>query len=114
MRVESLRGSSGGQFMGRILGAVLVLGLGPSATGKGQGRDRPATPAQQYQKIVKEYQDAQAAASSARLGQVALRSLELAEKYPRDPVAVDALIQVVRVYNSSAPPGQDNPAARAV
>src|SRR5262249_18084707 len=34
---------------------------------------------------------------------------------PKDPVAVDALIQVVRVYNSSAhPAGKDSPGGRAL
>src|SRR5207248_7421683 len=56
-----------------------------------------------------------AASSGDRLSKVALRFLELAEKHPKEPIAVDALIQVVRVYNSSAhPAGKDSPGARAV
>jgi hypothetical protein len=93
------------------MGLVLLLPVAAA----GDDQDKLATPAEQYQALVKEYQEAKAASSSARLGQVALRSLELAEKHPKDPVAVDALILVVRVYNSSPPPaGKDNPVARAV
>src|SRR5262249_21672164 len=81
-----------------------------------QARDNDqATPAEQYKALLKEYQAAQAASSGARLSKVALRFLELAEKHPEDPVAVDALIQVVRVYNSSAhPAGKDSPGGRAL
>ncbi|MBI1916144.1 MAG: redoxin domain-containing protein [Planctomycetes bacterium] len=78
-------------------------------------QDKQATPAEQYKVLLKEFQDARTALSAARLGKVALRFLELAEKNPKDPIAVDALVQVVAVYNSSAhPAGKDSPGGRAL
>src|SRR5262245_35565718 len=101
--------------MQRILGMGMVLVLALSLAAAGNDQKKPATPAEQFQALAKECQEAKAASSSARLSQVALRSLELAEKHPKDPVAVDALILVVRVYNSSHPPaGQVSPAPKAL
>ncbi len=98
--------------------ALPLLALFLSArllAGEDKNKDEPATPAEEYRALLKESQAAREASSSARLGKVALRFLELAEKHPRSPVAVDALIQVVRVYNSSAhPAGKDSPGGRAV
>src|SRR5262249_19363722 len=47
---------------------------------------------------------------------LALRFLELAEKNPTDPVAVDALLQAVWMVNHNAYPagGKDSPGARAM
>src|SRR5205823_1319583 len=98
-----------------ILLLLAVLLSAASLAGADKDQDKPATPAEQYQALLKEYQAARAASSAARLGQVALRFLELAEKNPKDPIAVDALIGVVRVYNSSAhPAGKDSPGGRAL
>jgi hypothetical protein len=100
----------------RLVLPVLALFLSAtSLAAEDKDQDKPATPAEQYQTLLKEYQEARAASSSVRLGKVALRFLELAEKSPKDPIAVDALIQVVRVYNSSAhPAGKDSPGGRVL
>ena len=109
---------------------VLVLGLGPGARG-GETQDKPATPAAQYQALLKAYQGA---SSSGRVlsdeerrefvGRVykrrnglALKFVELAEKYPTDPVAVDALLQAVWQVNGTPWPAhlvsQDDASPRA-
>ncbi len=116
--------------MGRIFGGLLAFGLGLSAA-VGQGLDRQAPPAAQYQALLK----AQETASSAgrvlsdaerlrfvgdvarRRNEIALRFVELAERHPKDPVAVDALIRAVWYVNSTPWPvelvGKDGARARA-
>jgi hypothetical protein len=37
---------------------ILVLVLGPSATAGEEGRDKPATPAEQYEALDKEFREA--------------------------------------------------------
>src|SRR5262245_37379094 len=81
----------------------------PVARGGPRSPDKPATPAGQYQVLLKEYQAAsQDIFSRAKtdeernktLGNVAKfspRFLELAEKYPKDPIALDALVHVVNL-----------------
>jgi hypothetical protein len=118
--------------MNRILGRLAVLVLSLSVVvAQGQGQHRPATPAEQYKVLLKEYQDA---SSSGRAlsdeerrtfvgrvfklrNQLALKLVELAEKYPKDPVAVDALIQAVWQVNTTPWPvelvGQDDARSRA-
>jgi hypothetical protein len=92
----------------------LVLALSMAATVV-EGQDQPPRPTDQYKVLLKEYEEAIAASSGARLSKVAQRFLELAEKNPKDPIAVDALIQVVGVYNSTAnPAGKDSPGGRAL
>ena len=94
---------------------LLLLALLLSAASLEARNNDQVTPAKQYQTLLKEYEEARAASSGERLSKVALRFLELAEKHPRDPVAVDALIRVVGVYNSSAhPAGKDSPGGRAL
>jgi hypothetical protein len=86
----------------------------PALAAAGPPTERPATPAAQYQALVKVYQDAMQTYSAA-LGKaktyeerlkvfdevypkpekLAPRFLALAEKYPQDPVAFDALTWVV-------------------
>jgi hypothetical protein len=108
-----------------------VLGLWPGAR-HGEAQDKPATPAAQYQALLKAYQ---AAASSGRVlsdeermkfvgevykrrNQLALQFVELAEKYPTDPVAVDALLQAVWQVNGTPWPadlvGRDDASGRAI
>jgi hypothetical protein len=101
--------------MNRWMGGVLVLLLGfPAvwADDKPKEPDKPATPAEQYQALLKEAQEAQqvfmkklgdAKTSEERTklvqeqgpAKLAPKFLALAEKYPKDPVALDALLWVV-------------------
>jgi hypothetical protein len=101
--------------MSRIARNLLVLALAvPTLAVAGPPQERSATPAEQYQALVKLYQDAMQSYSEA-LGKaqtyeerlkvfdevypkpekLAPRFLELAEKYPQDPVASDALTWIV-------------------
>ena len=122
--------------MRHVAAGVLALVLaGPAlwAEDKPKGqKDQADTPARQYKALVKEFNDSQQAFLKAygqaktseerqKLQQekypkpekLAPRFLELAEKNPKDPVAVDALVWVV---NNVREPGgtKDNPRARAL
>src|SRR5262245_63810975 len=119
--------------MSRIVRGILALVLGlPLAAGQ-EARGRPATPAEQYKALLKEYQAAsQDLFSRAKtdeernkvlssVDKFPLRFLELAEKYPKDPIALDVLVQVVNLEisleNNTAYAGQsngDSPQARAI
>ena len=91
--------------MNHMVRGILVLLLGLSVAADGDERqDKPATPAQQYEALLKEHQDVPEALAKAttdddrkqvlkRLQTLPLRFLELAEKNSQDPVALDALIQ---------------------
>jgi hypothetical protein len=94
-----------------ILVGVLTLVV---AAAEDKGGDNAATPAQQYQALLKEYQRASgggALSDEERMqfvgrvfklrNQLALKFVELAEKYPRDPIAVDALLQAVWQVNTT-------------
>jgi hypothetical protein len=99
--------------MSRIVTGLLVLALAMPASAA-QPKEKPATPAEQYQALVKVYQDATQTSSQAlakaktyeerlkvfdevypKPEKLAPRFLELAEKYPQDPVAFDALTWIV-------------------
>src|SRR5437867_542978 len=97
----------------------------------GEGANKSATPAQQYQTLQKEFSNAaynfwQLTADDERTQLVAraeklpLKLLELAQNSPKDPVALDALIQVVTVeywlntYTSHPGWGKESPQARAI
>ncbi len=118
--------------MCRTVGGLLVLGLGLSApAAEHPAREGPGTPAEQYKALLK----AQELASSPgrvltdeermvfigetykRWNEIASRFVELAERYPKDPVAVDALIRAVWYVNSTPWPvelvGEDDARARA-
>jgi hypothetical protein len=117
--------------MRRIVGGALVLVLGLSlAAAGGESQDKPATPAEQYQALLKEYQDASSGGAPSdeermkligrvykRRNELALKFLELAEKNPEDPVALDALTQAVWQVNTTPWPvelvGEDAARARA-
>jgi hypothetical protein len=88
-----------------------------------------ATPAEQYQAILKDYQTAASGGDGtdegrrkliARLDRLrptlAQRFLDLAERHPTDPVAVDALTQAIWMVNHNAFPagGKDSPGTRAM
>jgi hypothetical protein len=118
--------------MSRIVGAFLVLGLGLRVVATEEpGQERRNTPAAQYQSLLK----AQELASSPervlsdeerlqfigktfrRWNEIALHFVALAERYPNDPAAADALIRAVWYVNSTPWPvelvGRDDARARA-
>ncbi len=111
-----------------ITGGVLSLLLGVAVVAAGsEGLSDPLSPAQEYQSLLKERQDLPEELSKAetederkkllaRLGTLPLRFLELAEQHPKDPVAVEALIQTVALANGSAFPtgGENSPGSRAL
>jgi hypothetical protein len=93
--------------LGRKVIGVLALVLGLLvATASAEGPGQPATPAEQYHTLLKEYQDLTPLLAKAktdaerqqlreRRARVSLQILELAEQNPKDPVAVDALVEMV-------------------
>ena len=109
---------------------VLMLSLSVGAAGP-NSLDKTATPAEQYKALRKEYDAASSSGASLTdaerlkfIGQVyrqrhtlAQKFLELAEKYPDDPIALDALIQAVWQVNGTPWPielvGEDAARARA-
>jgi hypothetical protein len=111
----------------RVVGIALVLVLGLSVTAADEGGGKPATPAEEYRALLKESQDLPEDLTKpktaeegkqlvARLQTLPRRFLELAEKHPKDPVALEALIQVVAAVNGTAFPagGKDSPGYRAL
>jgi hypothetical protein len=118
--------------MVRSVAGVLVLLLAvPALADQDQPKDKPATPAEQYKALLKEYQDAEQAFQKAyqeaktdaerqkafedkypQPQKFAPRFLELAEKSPKDPVAVDALVWVV-TNRFGRTGGKDGPVAKA-
>jgi hypothetical protein len=118
--------------MRRIAGGILVLMLNLSVlAAAGNGQDKPASPAEQYKTLRKEYDRASSSGvpltDTERLkfvGRVyqhrnalAQKFLELAEKHPNDPIALDALMQAVWQVNTTPWPvelvGEDTTRARA-
>jgi hypothetical protein len=112
--------------MHRVTAGILMLGVAAVAADD-KGTSKPATPAEQYQALLKERDQLPDELSKtksaderkqilARLGKLPLRFLELAEQHPQDPVAVEALIQTVALANGSAFPagGKDTPGSRAL
>jgi len=100
--------------MFRIVGGILILALAVPALAA-ESKAKPATPTEQYQALVKEYQEArqayfkgfQAAKSDEEKQRLitekypqpakfAPKFLELAEKHPKDPAAADALIWILQ------------------
>ncbi len=114
--------------MRRIVAGLLVLVPAMSAAlAEDERQDKPATPAEQYQALLKESQnlpdelskaatDEERKKALARLGSLPSRFLALAEANPKDPVAVEALIQTVTLVNGTAFPagGKDSPGSRAL
>lgn len=101
--------------MQRITWGILVLTLNLALAAECNGQDKPATPAEQYKALRKEYDRASssgvAMTDAERLkfvGQAykrrfafAQKFLELAEKYPDDSMALDALMQAVWQVNGT-------------
>ena len=67
-----------------------------AATGRAAPRlaDEPASPKEQYERLVQEHED------GATPRELAARFLELAQKHPRDPAALDALVWVLTKLRS--------------
>jgi hypothetical protein len=117
--------------MQRIASRILVLMLSLLAAAEATGQDKSATPAEQYRTLRDEYDRASANSTpltdAERLkfiglvyrhrNALALRFLELAEKYPNDPIALDALTQAVWQVNGTPWPvelvGEDAARGRA-
>lgn len=89
-----------------LFAIVAVSAVGSVAAAQTQSQNKPATPAEKLQALLKERQDAT----------LPLRFLELAEENPNDPVALEALIQTVSIVNGTAFPvgGKDSPGERAL
>src|SRR3989442_13394177 len=95
--------------MDRIVSGIVVLVLVTArlvAAAKAEGQDKSVTPAESYQALLKEFSDAARALWQAttdeerknivaRVDKLTLKCLELAEKNPKEPIALDALTQVV-------------------
>jgi hypothetical protein len=93
--------------MHRVAGRTLVVVVVASiAAAEDSGKHKPPIPAHQYKTLRKEYQVAEEASAAAKTDQERLQIfqrkekiwlgiLQLAEKNPLDPVAVDALIWLV-------------------
>jgi hypothetical protein len=114
-----------------VVGIILLLANLSVVTSQGNGQDDPTTPAEQYKILRKEYDKASSSGvpltDAERLkfiGKVykhrhalALKFLELAEKYPKDPIALDALVQAVWQVNTTPWPvelvGEDTARAKA-
>jgi hypothetical protein len=121
--------------------AILLLGL-PAVTAQPPGPDQSATPAEQFKAIVKESQDRYNAAQKEFVASApkdgtpsderrmklvgrayrikyeqAPKLVALAEKYPKDPIALDALIEAVWQVNTVPWPveivGRDDARPRA-
>ena len=109
---------------------ILLLGLSLAAAGN-ERDDKPATPAEQYQALLKEFQqaarglytatsDEDRKQSAALVFNLSPRTLELAEKHRTEPFALDALVQVVVqelwLQNNTTHPGRgkDNLEGRAI
>lgn len=115
-----------------VVGILVVLSGLPVAAAQDDGQEKPATPAEQYQALAKEFQDAahifylkaqageEREKALARVEKLPPQLLELAEKNPSDPIALDALVQVVNqemwMENNTSHPGwgRDSPQVRAI
>jgi hypothetical protein len=117
--------------MSRILSGIVLLALGTSAAAVADdGQASPPTPAEQYQTLFKEFHatahglykartDEERQKVAERMVKLSPRFLDLAQNYPADPIALDALIQVINaelwLENNTSHPGRDHsPQARAV
>jgi hypothetical protein len=114
------------------LAAIAALGAaGSVAAAQDEGKDKSATLAAQYQALLKEFNDAahmfwldttdqERQNAVARVDKLPLRLLDLAQNNPKDPVALDALIQVVTMeywlntHTSHPGWGKDSRQARAI
>jgi len=118
--------------MQRIARGILALMFSLSAVAaEGNGQDTPPTPLEQYQALRRECDRAASSGGAMtdaermkfigrayqRRFEFAYKFVELAERYPNDPVALDALIQAVWQVNGTPWPvelvGEDGARAKA-
>src|SRR5262245_17321813 len=102
----------GGLSMKHLTGGILLLLLTWSAAwSDNKPQAQPPTPKEQYDALMKEYQQAQQElfngvtslgearkrrrAGSPQLGKALDKLVEWADQYPKDPAALDALLLVV-------------------
>jgi hypothetical protein len=103
--------------MVRLVGVVLLLLPAlPAAAAEDKPKDKPDTPAGQYQALLQDYQkdlkDAKTPQEKMQLGpKYGPKFLELAEKNPKDTTAVDALVWVAQNVQAR---GKDNVQAKAL
>ena len=118
--------------MDRILGGILICVLTFSvAAAQDKGGDKADSPAERYKSLLKEFNetayknwqatnDEERKQIVARIENLPLQLLELVEEHPKDPIALDALTQVVTQeywldnYSSHPGWGQDSRQARAI
>jgi len=115
-----------GGFLVDVLAVATLL-----AAAQADGPDKPVTPGVQYQAFQKEFNNAASAFWQAktelersnifaRVDKLPLRFLDLGRDNPKDPIAMDALIQVMSLEywlnTHTAHPGwgKDSPQARAI
>lgn len=107
--------------MSHNLAGILSLLLCLSVAAGDERRDKPATPSEQVKALGKEFyeqahvfsfkakNDEERTKAVERVDNLRLRCLELAEKNPKDAIAIDALTQVVTaetwLENNTAHPG---------
>src|SRR5215475_7491771 len=117
--------------MQRVFRGTLLLIASLSIVAAGGGQDKPPTPAEQYQALRKEADKGPGGkfptTDEERLKfvgkgykhryEMAPKFLALAEKYPNDPIALDALTQAVWQVNTTPWPvemvGEDTARAKA-
>ena len=113
-----------------VTGILMLLALSVGA-GEGIAQGKPGTPAEQYKLLREEYERASSSGvpltDAERLEFVgyaykqryalAVKFLELAERYPNDPIGFDALVQAVWQVNGTPWPvelvGEDTARAKA-
>ena len=94
-----------------IVAAILVFASLLSIVAS-EGQNKTGTPAEQYAALLREYRpasggirkaktDLQRKAAVERLGTFPPKFLEFAEKYPEDPIALEALKQAVQIVGST-------------
>src|SRR5262249_35854364 len=107
--------ASGDEPMQQTSWGILVLMLNLTLAADGNGQEKPATPAEKYKGLRKEAERAGSSGVSMTdaerlkfVGQaykrrftIAQKFLELAEKYPNDPIALDSLMQAVWQVNGT-------------
>ena len=97
--------------MNHVVGVILVLALGLSISAAAAA-DNPATPAEQYAALLREYNpassgmrkaesDLQRKAAVERLGKFAPKFVKLVEDNSHDPIALKVLRQAIQAVGST-------------